>query len=88
MQVEWGTVILIIPISSLILLDCGELDQKMSDDPQRSPEKVRSELALESTTAACVPWQGYLDPCVCCRQVVALPLLNLWNQVTRSNVRS
>ena len=23
-----------------------------------------------------------LDPCVCCRQVVALPLLNLWNQVT------
>ena len=59
MQVEWATVILIIPIASLILLGCGELDQKMSDDPQRNPEKVRSELALECTTTECVPRQGY-----------------------------
>ena len=58
-QVEWETVIFILPIASLILLGCGELDQKMSKGPQRNPEKVKSELALECTTTECVPWQSY-----------------------------
>ena len=63
----------------------------MSDDPQRNPEKVRSELALECTTTECVPWQGYYIP-VCAvatfRHVIAFPFATAMESSHGSNVRN